>query len=149
MSAFEMIRSHLQTAVPFANHTGVEIVEVGAGVATTRLEQRSETENHIASQHAGAMFTLGEAASGAAVAGAFAEQILALRPVAANAQISYVKVAKGTLTAEGKVAGDVAAVKASLKADGKVQFAVDVTVKDENGDTVATMSVDWYVSHKR
>ncbi|WGI20715.1 DUF4442 domain-containing protein [Amylibacter sp. IMCC11727] len=149
MSPFEMIRAHLQTAVPYAAHTGVDIVEVGLGIATTRMTQRPETENHIASQHAGAMFTLGEAASGAAVAGAFAAQILNLRPVAANAQIKYVKVAKGTLTANAKVAGDVADLTSALDAEGKVQFAVEVVISDEEGDPVVEMAVDWYLSQKR
>lgn len=45
------------------------------------------------------MFTLGEAASGAALAGAFAPVILQVRPVPAGAQITYVKIAKGRLFA--------------------------------------------------
>jgi acyl-coenzyme A thioesterase PaaI-like protein len=149
MSPFEMLRQQLQTSVPYAAHTGVDVVEIGAGVARTQLAQRSETENHIASQHAGAMFTLGEAASGAAMAGAFLAQIANLRPVAANAQIRYVKVAKGLLTANAKVAGDVADLMAQLGADGKVQFGVDVVISDDSGDAVAEMSVDWYLSQKR
>ena len=149
MNPYEMLRAQLQKSVPFAGHTGVELLEISAEQATAQLEQRPETENHIASQHAGAMFTLGEAASGAAMAGAFITQILSLRPVAANAQIKYVKVAKGTLTATARVAGDVAALDATLKADGKVQFAVEVDIADAEGDTVAEMSVDWYLSAKR
>lgn len=149
MSPYEMVRTHLQTAVPFAAHTGVDIIEVGPGVATTQMTQRPETENHIASQHAGAMFTLGEAASGAAMAGAFAAQILSLRPVAANAQIKFVKVAKGTLTAKARVDDDVDALTSQLAQEGKVQFAVLVTIMDESGDAVVEMSVDWYVSPLR
>merc|ERR1739841_235484 len=48
--------------------------------------------------HAGAMFTLGEAASGAALGGVLGDQLLAVRPVAADASIKYLKTGKTDLT---------------------------------------------------
>lgn len=149
MTPYDAVKAQLSTSVPFANHVGVEIVSVADGVAETRLEQRTETSNHIGSQHAGAMFTLGEAASGAAMAGGFLPVILKVRPVAATARIAYVKVAKGTLTAHARIAGDVKELLAALDADGKVKCAVDVDIRDGDGDTVVEMSVDWYISWTR
>ena len=149
MNPYDMIKDHLEKAVPFANHVGVQILEVGDGVARTKLVQRSETSNHIASQHAGAMFTLGEAASGAAVAGALAPIILQMRPVAATAEISFKKIAKGTLTAHAKTSRPGAALMAAIKDDGKVAFDVTVDIQDAEGDTVVEMSVNWYVSPQR
>ena len=149
MTPYDAVKAQLSTSVPFANHVGVELLEIGDGVATARLDQRQETSNHIGSQHAGAMFTLGEAASGAAMAGGFVSVILNVRPVAAVASIRYVKVAKGTLEAEAKVAGDVAALLGELEPNGKVQFAVDVVIRDGEGDPVVEMQVEWYLSHRR
>ena len=71
MQVFDLLREQLGKTVPFANHVGVEIVEVGEGTATARLDEQPHTRNHIGSQHAGALFTLAEAASGGAMAGAF------------------------------------------------------------------------------
>jgi acyl-coenzyme A thioesterase PaaI-like protein len=110
---------------------------------------RGDIANHIGTPHAGAMFTLGEAASGAAMAGAFAADLLSLRPVAAEAQIGYLKVAKGDLVAEARIEGEAEALNAALKADGKVSFPVHVAITDETGAEVTRMTVAWHVSPAR
>lgn len=145
MTPFEMIKTHMTQAIPFAAHVGVELLEIAAGTASATLDQSKETSNHIGSQHAGAMFTLGEAASGGALGGALAPVLLEVRPVAAGARISYVKIAKGRLTAYAQTSQPGAELLATLKTEGKVAFTIEVDIKDETGDTVATMSVDWHV----
>jgi acyl-coenzyme A thioesterase PaaI-like protein len=145
MTIFEMIRAQLAKTVPFATHVGVEITEVGNGQATARLDQTPTTVNHIASQHAGALFTLGEAASGAAMAGAFATRLAAIRPVAGSAEIRYTRVAKGTITATGTIDQDVDGLTAKLDADGKIAFDVNVTMTDEASEEVAIMKVAWHL----
>ncbi len=149
MTPYEMIKANLDTAVPFATHVGVKLLEIGDGVASAELAQRDAVSNHINSMHAGAMFTLGEAASGAAMAGALAPVILNMRPVAAVANIAFKKVAKGTLTAHARTARDEASLMQSLSDEGKVAFDVHVDVQDAQGDTVVEMTVNWYVSAKR
>ena len=59
------------------------------------LPQEDHLHNHVGSQHAGALFSAGEAASGAAFVGAFAEHMGDITPLARNAEISYLKLAKG------------------------------------------------------
>lgn len=145
MTIYEMIRAQLAKTVPFAAHVGVEIVDVANGAATARLEQTPTSVNHIASQHAGALFTLGEAASGAAMAGAFAARLATIRPVAGSAEIRYTRVAKGTITARGTIAQDVDALTAKLDAEGKIAFDVSVTLIDETGEDVANMTVGWHL----
>ncbi len=145
MTPYEMIKTHLEQSIPFANHVGITLGEIGDGIATATLDQRTETSNHIKSQHAGAMFTLGEAASGAALAGALAPVILEVRPVASGAKISYVKIAKGTLEAHAKTDTPGAELLQTLKETGKVAFDVLVDIRDGEGDTVVTMTVGWHV----
>lgn len=149
MTPYDMIKSHLDTAVPFANHVGVKLEEIGDGTASATLEQRDEVSNHIQSMHAGAMFTLGEAASGAAMAGALAPVILSMRPVAAVANITFKKVAKGTLNAQARTSQDGKTLMATLEEAGKVAFDVHVDIRDAAGDTVVEMTVNWYVSAAR
>lgn len=149
MDPYKMIKTHLGKAVPYATHTGVELLEVGDGFAIARLAQRSETENHIKGQHAGAMFTLGEAASGAAVAGALAPVILQMRPVAAMAEITYRKFAQGDLTATARTSIEGADLLATLKAEDKVVFDVTIDIRDADDETVVEMKVNWYVSPTR
>ncbi|QFT60160.1 hypothetical protein FIU94_15125 [Sulfitobacter sp. THAF37] len=149
MTPFDMIKTHLDSAVPFATHTGVELLTIADGTASARLVQRQEVSNHIKSMHAGAMFTLGEAASGAAVAGALAPMIFDLRPVAASAQIGYLKVALGTLTAHAETSEPGGTLLERIRSQGKAAFDVTVDIRDEGGDSVAEMTVNWHVSAAR
>jgi acyl-coenzyme A thioesterase PaaI-like protein len=96
--------------------------------------------------HAGALFTLAEAASGAAMAGMFLERLMALRPVAAGSTIAYVKPAKGTITAHAAVDGTKDALFAALDAEGKVRFPVTIRMEDAAGREVARMTVDWHLA---
>lgn len=145
MSLFELIRTQLATSVPFASHVGVEITEVSDGRATARLAQAPTTINHIGTQHAGALFTLGEAASGAVMAGSFAQRLASVRPVARAAEIRYLRIAKGTITAQGTLSRKAAELTALLDAEGKVAFDVDVSLRDEAGEEVAVMKVAWHL----
>ncbi len=72
MTLYDVIREQISKTVPFARHAGVELVRIDDGVGEAELRQTETSVNHIGSQHAGALFTLGEAASGAAMAGALA-----------------------------------------------------------------------------
>lgn len=146
MTPFDALKAQLSAIVPFASHVGVTLAEIGAGTATATLEQSHNTSNHIATMHAGALFTLAEAASGAAMAGMFLERLAALRPVAASSTIAYVRPAKGTITAHAAVDGDKVALFAALDGEGKVRFPVTITIEDSAGREVAQMSVDWHVS---
>jgi acyl-coenzyme A thioesterase PaaI-like protein len=145
MTLFDMIKAQLGTAVPYATHTGVELLDVAPGAGSAALNQTPSTINHIGSQHGGALFTLGEAASGAAMAGAFAEVLLSVRPVAAEATIKYLKVAKGRITALAKTLEPADDLTTRLKADGKIKFDVAVSMTDETDVEVATMQVGWHV----
>ena len=87
------------------------------------------------------MFTLAETASGAAMAGGFAELILGLRPVAKESRIQYQKVAQGATRAEGRVPGDLAALKAQLKRrTARWRFPVEVDIFDADGTLAAQVT---------
>jgi acyl-coenzyme A thioesterase PaaI-like protein len=142
---YEAIRGGLEQAIPFNAHVGLEVVEVGPGSGVVRLPDRSELRNHVGSQHAGALFAAGEAASGAAFVGAFAERLGELTPLAESAEIAYRKLATGAITATGRLESDAADLLAELDADGKVRFPVEVELADAAGDVVAEMTVRWFV----
>lgn len=135
-------------AVPFAGFVGVEISSIGEGEALVVLPERPELANHVGSQHAGALFTAAEAASGAAFLGAFAERLADVTPLARSAEISYEKIARGPIEARAKLGVPVAEALATLDAEGKVVFPCDVALTDSEGNRVATASVDWHVRLK-
>lgn len=145
MTPFDMIRVQLGESVPFARHVGVRLTEIVDGAATAELDETPTSVNHIGSQHAGALFTLGETASGAAMAGLFSDRLLAIRPVTTQSSISYVKIAKGKIVAKARVDGDGAALKTALDRDGRVRFNVAVTLENGASAHVASMTVEWDV----
>ncbi|MDX2234418.1 MAG: DUF4442 domain-containing protein [Hyphomonadaceae bacterium] len=144
-SLYAAIKDGLARSVPFVETVGIEITDVSPGAATALLCQREPISNHIGSVHAGALFTLGETASGAAMSGAFAANLLSIRPVAAGASIAYRKVATGVIAARATVNPPVDDLVSALEADGKVTFDVSVVMTDENSVTVAEMTVSWHV----
>src|SRR5262245_51249321 len=101
---YEAVRAGFGQAIPFVGFLGLEFLELGPGNAKVRLPERPELENHVGSQHAGALFTVAEAASGGAFVGSFAERLGELTPLAKAASIDYVKIAKGPIDATGTLA---------------------------------------------
>lgn len=146
---YDRIKQQMMDTLPFVRLLGISIDEIGAGTSKVSMPDDPKLHNHLGTQHAGALFTLAETASGAAMAGGFAELILGLRPVAKESRIQYQKLARGATRAEGRVPGDLAALKAQLAQDGKVAFPVAVDIFDFEGTLAAQVTVDWYLSQKR
>jgi uncharacterized protein (TIGR00369 family) len=144
----ELIAKSMGTAVPYIGHMGIEVTAMEEGAATAVLPDRPELHNHVGSQHAGALFGVAETASGAAFVGAFAARMGDLTPLARSAQISYLKVARGPIEAKAKLALPAADALATLDADGRVDFSVEVEMTDPEGKAVATATVDWNVRLK-
>lgn len=149
MTDFDLIAKGMSQAVPFVGHLGVEVTSIGEGEATATLPDRGELFNHVGSQHAGALFTVAETASGAAFVGAFAERMGELTPLARSAEISYEKIANGTITATARLGIPADQALATLDAEGKVEFPCEVELTDGNEVVVAIASVRWHVRLKR
>jgi uncharacterized protein (TIGR00369 family) len=148
MTDFDLIAKGMSQAVPFVGHLGVEVTEIGAGEATAVLPDRSELFNHVGSQHAGALFTVAETASGAAFVGAFAERMGDLTPLARSAEIAYEKIANGPITARARLGIPAEQALETLDADGKVEFPCEVELTDAGGTVVAAANVRWHVRLK-
>lgn len=142
---YEALRAGLAQAIPFNGHVGLEIMEIGDGRGVVRLPDEDFTKNHVGSQHAGALFSAGEAASGGAFIGAFAEHMGGITPLAKSADIDYLKLAKGAITATGTLGEDKTALIERLESDGRVEFPISVSMADGGGTEVAKMTVHWHV----
>jgi acyl-coenzyme A thioesterase PaaI-like protein len=142
---YEALKVGLQQAIPYNNHLGLHVAEVENGRGVVLLPDSPSLHNHVGSQHAGALFSAGEAASGAAFIGAFAERMGGITPLARSARIEYLKLARGPIMATGNLSEEKAALLERLDRDGKVEFQVDVDLADQHGVEVARMAVDWHV----
>jgi uncharacterized protein (TIGR00369 family) len=145
---FDAIAKGMAVAVPFVGHLGLEVTEMSAGEATVLLPDRADLHNHVGSQHAGALFTAAETASGAAFVGAFAARMGDVVPLAKAAEIAYEKVAKGPIEARAELGIDAAKALATLDADGRVEFPCQVVLSDADGQQVASATVHWHVRLK-
>ncbi len=142
---YAAIAAGMNHAVPFNGYVGLETVTVAPDHGVVKLPDAADLHNHVGSQHAGALFTAGEAASGAAFVGAFAEQMGEITPLAESAEISYRKIARGEITATARFGEDVPALLEQLAAEGRIRFPIAVELTDVAGTVVAEMTVNWYV----
>ena len=145
MPDFAALTEALAGAIPFNTHVGLEVVEVADGRGVVQLPDEDHLHNHVGSQHAAGLFAAGEAASGAAFMGSFADHLGGITPLARGARIDYAKLAKGAITATATLGEEVDTLLERLDADGKVQFPVEVELANSDGTVVATMTVDWHV----
>jgi acyl-coenzyme A thioesterase PaaI-like protein len=145
---YELIRRRMDDIIPLNKLVGIEILSIGDGVAEACVALRPDLTNHIGSAHATLIFGVAEAASGAAMSGALAPSVADIRPVAAQAQIAFLKIAKSNLTAKARVSESTDALRARLAETSKVVFDVNIGVFDEANDEIAQVTVNWHVSKR-
>ncbi|WP_411144354.1 DUF4442 domain-containing protein [Streptomyces sp. x-80] len=133
----------LLATVPMARTLNLEFVEATAERAVVRLPDQSAYHNHVGGPHAGAMFTLGESASGAIVIGAFGDQLSRAVPLAVRAEIDYKKLAMGPVTATAELGRPVAEVVAELDAGRRPEFPVHVAIRRADEAVTAELRIIW------
>ncbi|MEV5610006.1 DUF4442 domain-containing protein [Streptomyces sp. NPDC052225] len=133
----------LAATVPMARTLNLEFVETTAEKAVVALPDQADYHNHVGGPHAGAMFTLGESASGAIVLAAFGEQLSRAVPLAVSAEIAYKKLAMGPVTATATLGRPVADVVAELDAGERPEFPVGIEIRRGDGAVTGEMTVIW------
>ncbi|MYX94682.1 DUF4442 domain-containing protein [Streptomyces sp. SID486] len=144
MTADQMsIGEMLAATVPMARTLNLEFLETTPERAVLSLPDQSEYHNHVGGPHAGAMFTLGESASGAIVLAAFGDQLSRAVPLAVRAEIAYKKLAMGAVTATATLGRPAADVIAELDAGRRPEFPVSIEIRRADGAVTGEMSVLW------
>jgi acyl-coenzyme A thioesterase PaaI-like protein len=145
----EQLKQMLSSMVPFNRHLGLEVLDVGLGHASVRLPEAPHLLNHVGTQHAAALYSVAEAASGGAVIGAFADRVGSVTPLAREAHIRYLKPARGPITAEALIEREIASINETLDQTGRVDLPVHVALKDGAGVKVAEVTVGWHLRKNR
>ncbi|MCT7357072.1 DUF4442 domain-containing protein [Streptomyces sp. 15-116A] len=144
MSADQMsIGEMLAATVPMARTLNLQFLETTSERAVLALPDQADYHNHVGGPHAGAMFTLGESASGAIVLAAFGEQLSRAVPLAVRAEIAYKKLAMGPVTATATLGRPAAEVVAELDAGRRPEFPVAIEIRREDGAVTGEMTVVW------
>jgi acyl-coenzyme A thioesterase PaaI-like protein len=147
------IAAGLLGSVPFARTLGFELVEVtpdetGGVRAVVRLPDSAPTYNHVGGPHAGALFTLGETASGAVVLGTFGQLFDRAVPLAAQAEIRYRRLAMGVVRATARLGRPAGEVIAEFEAGSRPEFPVSVEIGTEDGEVTTEMTVRWTLKRR-
>ncbi len=142
---FEFIREMLGSIVPFATHVGVGVDRIGEGTAAATLPDADELKNHVGTQHAGALFTVAEAASGAAMAGAMAPFVADAVSVVKQSSSRFTAPAQGPITATAAATRPTPELRSEYESAGRTAFTMQVTLTDESGAKVADMDFEWVV----
>ncbi|MEV0561636.1 DUF4442 domain-containing protein [Dactylosporangium sp. NPDC050588] len=149
----KVLATNLISAVPFARTVGIEITDVrvdGDDIsATATLPDEERLHNHVAGPHAGAIFTLGETASGAVVMAAFGEHLALGTPLAVRSDIAYRKLAAGPVQAVARLGRPVSEVLAELAAGERPEFPVTIEVTRADGAVTTEMTVVWTIRPHR
>ena len=133
----------LAATVPMARTLNLQFLETTPERAVVALPDQAEYHNHVGGPHAGAMFTLGESASGAIVLAAFGDQLARAVPLAVRAEIAYKKLAMGPVTATATLGRPAAEVVAELDEGVRPEFPVSIVIRREDGAVTDEMTVVW------
>ena len=142
------LRTMLTQMVPFIRTVGISIDAIGRGTASATLPARPEINNHLGTAHAGAVYTLGESASGGAVLSIFGDLLPGLFVALKSSQVKHSKAVAGDVLATASIAEDTDALRKTYEETGKVDFDVHValTVNDE---PTAEVTYTWAVRAPR
>lgn len=139
----EATRALVEQFIPFVRKVGVRLEEAAPRRVRLSYPPQPENLNHVAMQHAGALFTFGETCGGAAILVSFDLNDVTL--VAKGARIDYRKPVYGTIWCDIELGRDtVDRVEAELAAHGKALFPLEMEAKDGSEEVVFRMTVDFH-----
>jgi acyl-coenzyme A thioesterase PaaI-like protein len=133
--------------VPFNLHNDVRIKEVSPRCGVAELPDAEHLKNHLGTQHGGALFAAAEAAAGAAYVGAFSEHLTEIRMNAQEAHITYIRWAKGAITARSILKQRRRDVLDALRADGRIDLPMACTLYDAENRVVAEMTFRFHLKY--
>jgi acyl-coenzyme A thioesterase PaaI-like protein len=127
-------------AIPFNKFLGLQ-----AGEGTLTLPADPKYLNHLGTVHAGAQFTLAEAASGQWLLGRFGAAAAEYAAVVRHADIKFRRPASGELTTRASAEpGEAERFLETLTRRGRATIEVRVQVLGADGNTTLESTFEWF-----
>ncbi|RMD80990.1 MAG: DUF4442 domain-containing protein [Candidatus Dadabacteria bacterium] len=131
----DRLKKTIIATVPFAERTGVEIVELRERYVKMRMPFEPNV-NHVGIMYAGALFTLAELPGGAIFATTF--DVTRYYPIVKEMHIRFRRPATTDVTVEVELSPEQAAeIAARAEREGKADFEWECQLRDASGEVVA------------
>lgn len=134
----ERINQLTTGSIPLAKHCGAKLVELERGRAKMVIPFEGN-QNHIGIMYAGSLFTVAELPGGALFFSAF--DVSKCYPIVTEMSIKFLKPARTDVTVEATLSEEeIARVTKEVEENGKSVYLLELELKDNNGEIVATTS---------
>jgi thioesterase domain-containing protein len=138
---YRAVAEPLVGAVEAIARTGIRIVALSDRYAKMLMPLEGNV-NHVGMMYAGSLFTLGEIAGGAIHT--VAVDVTKLVPIVKEVSIRYRRPAMTDVTVEVAMSAEEASrIQAEALEKGKADFALDLELKDANGEVVSIVGGTW------
>ena len=130
------------TEIPFVKKVGVKQSATG----DLALPMEPSVSNHLNTIHAGAQFTLAEAASGKLLLESFPELEGKVVPVLRDSQIKFKRPAESSITAYPTMSAESAsALRDQLGRKGRGSIEINVEIRDANDRVTCVGMFKWFI----
>jgi acyl-coenzyme A thioesterase PaaI-like protein len=134
----------LSCVSPFNAHLGAKLLGWDDLACTILLKRRRGVRNHVATIHAGALFTLGETCAGLVIIRNFPFE--GFRPLMSDVRVSYLKQARDDVTGEACIPPETIASMHAALARGEIPTVEVVTdIYDTSRLHIAAVTTVWQV----
>ncbi|MGC0362219.1 uncharacterized protein (TIGR00369 family) [Rhodococcus sp. 27YEA15] len=141
---YEHLRTVSNSMVPFGNHVGTSITEIGPDRAVVEIPAQPHVLNHMSTVHAGALFTAADIAGAAAFVGAAATRLgTVTQLVLRAATASYRKPAIGRIRAVARVDQHELHDILTVDRDARFELSGKALLLDDNDVVVAKFTFDY------
>ncbi|PPK64906.1 YiiD C-terminal domain-containing protein [Actinokineospora auranticolor] len=141
---YERIRQMVDAVVPFNNHVGVRVTELGPTEAVAEVADLPTMRNHLGTVHAGAMWLAAEVACAAAFSGAVATRIAAVQSfVLRESKVSFLRPATGRVRATGTVEAAVCSRIVAETTAERYEMTGKALLHDGSGTLVGKVDFDY------